>query len=154
MTNEPFEDRMQWLQENFGPGAYTPVRLLTPRVLKRIYRLPSRPSRLDRLILSSPRLSSVLMPDYHALIDCTGGKYHSQEFVVVDQTCAESKDHVFDMLKEVEAHGGEGLMLRKPGSKYEGRRSNTLLKIKVSSHLSVFLTMGYGMLIYVWLNYG
>ncbi|EIM86354.1 DNA ligase/mRNA capping enzyme, partial [Stereum hirsutum FP-91666 SS1] len=78
MGNEPFEDRLQWLQENFSEG----------------------------------------------------GKYHSKEFVVVDQTCAESKDHVFDMLKEVEAHGGEGLMLRKPGSKYEGRRSSTLLKIK------------------------
>ncbi|EIM79127.1 nucleic acid-binding protein [Stereum hirsutum FP-91666 SS1] len=77
MGNEPFEGRLQSLQENFGQG----------------------------------------------------GKYHSKEFVVVDQTSAESY-HVFDMFKEVEAHGEEGLMLRKPGSKYEGRRSSTLLKIK------------------------
>lgn len=33
-------------------------------------------------------------------------------------------------LKEVEALGGEGLMLRQPGSKYEKGRSVTLLKVK------------------------
>lgn len=60
---------------------------------------------------------------------------------MVEQTCVESKDHVFDMLKEVEAHGGEGLMLRKPGSKYEGRRSSTLLKIKVSDHVDLLSTV-------------
>lgn len=56
MANEPFEDRMQWLQENFGPGAYTPFPLLTPRVLKRIYPPPSRTTHLDHLVLSSHRL--------------------------------------------------------------------------------------------------
>lgn len=35
---------------------------------------------------------------------------------IVEQTMMESRDHVLDMLKEVESHGGEGLMLRKPGS--------------------------------------
>ena len=34
------------------------------------------------------------------------------------------------MLKVVEELGGEGLMLRKPGSKYVGVRSDTLLKVK------------------------
>ncbi|TPX70804.1 hypothetical protein SpCBS45565_g01500 [Spizellomyces sp. 'palustris'] len=32
--------------------------------------------------------------------------------------------------KTVEAQGGEGLMMRKPGSLYEGKRSATLLKVK------------------------
>jgi BRCT domain type II-containing protein len=35
-----------------------------------------------------------------------------------------------DLLKEVETLGAEGLMLRQPGSKYIGKRSDTLLKIK------------------------
>ena len=35
-----------------------------------------------------------------------------------------------ELLKEVEGEGGEGLMLRRPGSLYEGKRSGTLLKVK------------------------
>lgn len=39
-------------------------------------------------------------------------------------------DHLRDELKRVEALGGEGLMLRRPGSLYEVGRSYTLLKVK------------------------
>jgi DNA ligase-1 len=39
-------------------------------------------------------------------------------------------DHLREELKRVEALGGEGLMLRRPGSKYEAGRSSTLLKVK------------------------
>jgi DNA ligase-1 len=39
-------------------------------------------------------------------------------------------DHLRTELARVEAMGGEGLMLRKPGSKYESGRSMTLLKVK------------------------
>jgi len=39
-------------------------------------------------------------------------------------------DHLRDELARVEALGGEGLMLRKPGSRYEVGRSSTLLKVK------------------------
>lgn len=38
--------------------------------------------------------------------------------------------HLKTELARVEALGGEGLMLRKPGSKYEAGRSHTLLKVK------------------------
>jgi len=38
--------------------------------------------------------------------------------------------HLKVELARVEALGGEGLMLRKPGSKYEAGRSHTLLKVK------------------------
>ncbi len=43
---------------------------------------------------------------------------------------AEGLDHVREELSRVEALGGEGLMLRKPGSLYEAGRSMTLLKVK------------------------
>ena len=36
-------------------------------------------------------------------------------------------------LRDVEAHEGEGLMLRQPGSLYEWKRSKTLLKVKTFS---------------------
>ena len=39
-------------------------------------------------------------------------------------------DHLREELARVEALGGEGLMLRRPGSKYEIGRSNSLLKVK------------------------
>lgn len=40
------------------------------------------------------------------------------------------EEHLQEKLKEVEALGGEGLMLRQTGSKYVGSRSSTLLKVK------------------------
>ncbi len=42
----------------------------------------------------------------------------------------EGIDHLKSELARVEALGGEGLMLRKPGSRYEVGRSSTLLKVK------------------------
>jgi len=42
----------------------------------------------------------------------------------------ESVEHLRSELKRVEALGGEGLMLRRPGSGYEVGRSHSLLKVK------------------------
>jgi len=41
-----------------------------------------------------------------------------------------SKEVISTLLDEVVAEGGEGLMLRRPGSMYEFKRSGTLLKVK------------------------
>lgn len=48
---------------------------------------------------------------------------------VVHRKCY-SKEHLQDELKRIEGLGGEGLMLRQPGSTYVGKRSSTLLKVK------------------------
>lgn len=48
----------------------------------------------------------------------------------VNQVKCLSLDHLFENLEMIESKGGEGLMLREPGSYYEGRRSYTLLKVK------------------------
>lgn len=45
------------------------------------------------------------------------------------QACR-NKDHLMDVLADVEKCGGEGMMLRKPTSVYERRRSANLLKVK------------------------
>ncbi len=42
----------------------------------------------------------------------------------------EGIDHLREELRRVESLGGEGLMLRKPGSRYEVGRSTSLLKVK------------------------
>ncbi|KAG8731647.1 hypothetical protein FRC11_003089 [Ceratobasidium sp. 423] len=49
---------------------------------------------------------------------------------VVEQILCKSKDHLLKTLKDVERDGGEGIMLRQPGSEYEGKRSSSLLKVK------------------------
>lgn len=59
------------------------------------------------------------------------GSHASDKVVLVEQVKAKNRQHVIDKLKEIETLGGEGLMLRKPGSQYEDRRSSTLLKVKV-----------------------
>ncbi|EAU82651.2 DNA ligase [Coprinopsis cinerea okayama7 len=59
-----------------------------------------------------------------------GGSHKCSHVSIVEHVLAKSRDHVLEKLKEIEELGGEGLMLRKPQSKYEGSRSNTLLKVK------------------------
>lgn len=51
----------------------------------------------------------------------------------IDFWVCRGKDHLLRQLEEIVAAGGEGLMLRKPGSLYECKRSNTLLKVKKRS---------------------
>ena len=49
---------------------------------------------------------------------------------VLPQIVCRGADHLRAELDHVEGLGGEGLMLRAPGSQYESRRSSTLLKVK------------------------
>ncbi|KAF5390955.1 hypothetical protein D9757_003960 [Collybiopsis confluens] len=56
-----------------------------------------------------------------------GGSHVSDKVVVVEQEMAKGRQHVLDKLKEIETLSGEGLMLRKPGSEYEGKRSKAIV---------------------------
>lgn len=49
----------------------------------------------------------------------------------VSQTVCTGIDHLKQHLSNIISNGGEGVMLRQPGSKYEAGRSRTLLKVKV-----------------------
>ena len=49
---------------------------------------------------------------------------------VVAQTVCTGDDHLSDVFASLCADGAEGVMLRKPGSDYEPKRSSTLLKYK------------------------
>ena len=60
--------------------------------------------------------------------------------VVVEQTKCTGKAHLEQELDRVVKLGGEGLMLRKPGSLYEKRRSTTLLKVKPFYDMEVVIT--------------
>ncbi len=49
---------------------------------------------------------------------------------VLEHEPCRGHDHLREQLAFVESLGGEGLMMRKPGSRYEAGRSSTLLKVK------------------------
>jgi DNA ligase-1 len=65
-----------------------------------------------------------------ALADCLAG--HQPRYAVLHphERCR-GAEHLREELARVTAQGGEGLMLRQPGSRYEGGRSSTLLKVKL-----------------------
>lgn len=48
----------------------------------------------------------------------------------IDQARCESRAHLEQTVDAIVKAGGEGVMLRKPGSLYEPKRSSTLLKVK------------------------
>lgn len=54
---------------------------------------------------------------------------HSSVVIVKHTKCA-GNDQVQETLDDIVAKGGEGVMLRQPGSFYEHKRSKTLLKVK------------------------
>src|SRR5690606_282631 len=49
---------------------------------------------------------------------------------VLEHVVCQGQQHLEQELRRVQAQQGEGLMLRKAGSRYEGARSSTLLKVK------------------------
>jgi len=58
-------------------------------------------------------------------------KSHRPAFAsVVHHYHCRGSEHLEDELERIVAAGGEGLMLRQPGSRYEPNRSSTLLKVK------------------------
>ena len=49
---------------------------------------------------------------------------------LVDHLLCESREHLEDYLEEIVSNGGEGVMLSIPGSLYEDKRSDNLMKVK------------------------
>jgi DNA ligase-1 len=82
--------------------------------------------RVRFLVFDAPSLQAPFEERMASLSD-----WSRPEFVelVQHQRCL-GEDHLRAELAKVEAMGGEGLMLRQPGSLYEAGRSTTLLKVK------------------------
>ena len=58
-------------------------------------------------------------------------RQHQPEYARAhDHIRCEGIDHLRQQLSRLESLGGEGLMLRQAGSRYEAGRSSTLLKVK------------------------
>jgi hypothetical protein len=81
-------------------------------------------------VFDAPGVKGVFEERMKRLDALLGGGKCGKHVVVVAQTVCTSLEHLMTQLKTVEAAGGEGIMLRQPGSAYVGSRSSTLLKVK------------------------
>lgn len=66
---------------------------------------------------------------YDALQECLKGK-DSAIVSAVTHSVITSREHLYSVLAEIKNGLGEGVMLRDPESRYVGKRSSTLLKVK------------------------
>lgn len=57
-------------------------------------------------------------------------RIHCANTYVLEQELCKGHEHLLEILNSALSIGAEGLMLREPGSLYEGCRSSTLLKVK------------------------
>jgi DNA ligase-1 len=81
------------------------------------------------LVFDMPAVSAAFEERLAELRDCLAT--HGPQFAALHpQELCHSVDHLRGELARVTALGGEGLMLRQPGSRYETGRSPTLLKVK------------------------
>jgi DNA ligase 1 len=65
-----------------------------------------------------------------ALLDATFSEHRPSCARLLPQERCRGADHLMSELARIESLGGEGLMLRQPGSLYQAGRSSTLLKVK------------------------
>ncbi len=81
------------------------------------------------LVFDAPKVDGDFESRLEFLTDCL--RHEKQPYTLSHgQTRCKDLKHLSKELARVEALGGEGLMLREPGSLYEVGRSSTLLKVK------------------------
>lgn len=68
-----------------------------------------------------------------ALVERHLAAHPRANIVLIRQTPARNIEHARQFLRQIEAQGGEGVMLRNPAPPYQGGRSSNLLKLK-SAH--------------------
>ena len=68
---------------------------------------------------------------YAAIYDTMKKMIYPNHVKVVEQVICKDKEHLQTWHDEYTSIGGEGVMLRKPGSTYERKRSNNILKVKI-----------------------
>jgi DNA ligase-1 len=81
------------------------------------------------LIFDAPESGSIFEERLKAIEEIVNANRPAYARALEHVLCADN-DHMRRELARVEALGGEGLMLRQPGSQYEPGRSSTLLKVK------------------------
>ena len=81
------------------------------------------------LIFDAPALAEPFEQRLTAVRQVLASGQPPYALALVQEVCR-SREHLDTALDRIEQLGGEGLMLRRPASLYESRRSTTLLKVK------------------------
>jgi DNA ligase-1 len=81
------------------------------------------------LVFDAPQIKDPFERRVKAIADLIAAKKHPY-ITAHEHVLCKSIDHLREELARVEALGGEGLMLREPGSVYAAGRSSSLLKVK------------------------
>jgi DNA ligase-1 len=81
------------------------------------------------VVFDAPRLEKPFEARQEFVRECLASAQAAYALTLEQQRC-HGIDHLRAELARLEALGAEGLMMRKPGSRYEGGRSATLLKVK------------------------
>jgi DNA ligase-1 len=84
---------------------------------------------LTYVVFDSPKLDKGFESRLEFVRESLGGK-KSAYAKAHEHILCQGLEHLRAELSRLEALGGEGLMLRRAGSRYEGGRSSTLLKVK------------------------
>ncbi|OMJ96165.1 hypothetical protein SteCoe_347 [Stentor coeruleus] len=92
----------------------------------------SRWSRMKYMIFDAPFLE-LPFEDRMEFMKTLTTRIKNPYIKLVEQTLCTGQSHMLEELAKIEEMGGEGLMLRKPQSYYENKRSSTLLKVKTFS---------------------
>ncbi|KAG2760289.1 hypothetical protein JG687_00006609 [Phytophthora cactorum] len=81
-------------------------------------------------VFDAPSLKTQKFEERMECAKCVVTKVSSKYIEWVEHTKCKSLEHLDEVFNEIEKLGGEGLMVREPGSKYTQGRSSSLLKIK------------------------
>ena len=81
------------------------------------------------LVFDAPELNGGFEERLKYLAETLGEKQHPYA-AVHEHQCCQNLSHLREELSRIEQLGGEGLMLREPGSSYAVGRSTSLLKVK------------------------
>ncbi|MFZ2267663.1 MAG: DNA ligase [Azonexus sp.] len=83
---------------------------------------------ISYVVFDAPAVPGPFESRLAALAECLQGL--PAPVRLLEQSRCQGHEHLRETLREIEAIGGEGLMLRQPGSLYEAGRSTTLYKVK------------------------
>jgi DNA ligase-1 len=116
LDKDCLEDTMSIVRSQNGGDGWKKIRFM-------IFDAPNHPGTFEERIAYLNNLVSE-------------GKFPPHVVVVKHEKCT-GKQHLLSELDRATLLNEEGLMLRKPGSKYERRRSSSLLKVKKFSDMEV-----------------
>jgi DNA ligase 1 len=124
-----------WFLETLPPVALDGELWLDRKAFQRTVSIVRRQDKSEHwrqisfLVFDAPDLT-VSFEERQAYLQETLAESHAKHLKLLEQQQCRSLDHLREELARIEALGGEGVMLREPGSKYEVGRSSTLMKVK------------------------